>query len=43
MNITIVTTAGDNDVGLDLLQRLGMPFRSVEAEKEAQEKKRKRA
>jgi len=43
MNITIVTTAGKDEVGLDLLERLGMPFRSTVAEKEAQEKKKKRA
>jgi len=41
MNITIVTTAGRNEVGLDLLERLGMPFRSTVAEKEAQEKKKR--
>ena len=41
MNITIVTTAGRNEVGLELLERLGMPFRSVAAEKEAQEKKKR--
>jgi large subunit ribosomal protein L5 len=41
MNITIVTTAGRDDLGLELLQRLGMPFRSVEAEKEAQDKKKR--
>jgi large subunit ribosomal protein L5 len=27
MNITVVTTAGRNDLALDLLERLGMPFR----------------
>ena len=43
MNITNVTTAGKDKVGLDLLERLGMPFRSTVAEKEAQEKKKKRA
>jgi large subunit ribosomal protein L5 len=43
MNITIVTTAGDDTLGLELLERLGMPFRSVEAEKEAKEKKKARA
>jgi large subunit ribosomal protein L5 len=31
MNITIVTTASDDEVALDLLERLGMPFRKVEA------------
>ena len=41
MNITIVTTAGTNELGLELLERLGMPFRSVAAEKEAQEKKKR--
>jgi large subunit ribosomal protein L5 len=41
MNITIVTTAGRDELGFELLERLGMPFRSVQAEKEAQEKKRK--
>jgi large subunit ribosomal protein L5 len=41
MNITIVTTAGRDELGLDLLERLGMPFRSVQAEKEAQEKKKR--
>jgi large subunit ribosomal protein L5 len=42
MSITIVTTAGTDEVGLELLERLGMPFRSVAAEKEAQDKKSKR-
>jgi large subunit ribosomal protein L5 len=41
MNITIVTTAGNDELGLELLERLGMPFRSVVAEKEAQEKKKR--
>ncbi|HEX5008843.1 MAG TPA: 50S ribosomal protein L5 [Planctomycetota bacterium] len=41
MNITIVTTAGQDAVGLDLLERLGMPFRSTAAEKEAQERKKR--
>ncbi|TPW00735.1 MAG: 50S ribosomal protein L5 [Alphaproteobacteria bacterium] len=40
MNITLVTSAGSAELGRDLLQRLGMPFRSLEAEKEAQEKKK---
>jgi len=42
MNITIVTTAGDDRLGLELLERLGMPFRTVEAEKEAKDRKGKR-
>ncbi len=42
MNITIVTTAGSDALGLDLLERLGMPFRTAEAEKEAKEKKKAR-
>src|SRR5262249_42287405 len=41
MNITIVTTAGRDDLGLDLLERLGMPFRSAQAGKEAQEKQKR--
>ncbi len=40
MNISLVTSAGSVELGRDLLQRLGMPFRSLEAEKEAQEKKK---
>jgi large subunit ribosomal protein L5 len=39
MNITIVTTAGNDALGLELLERLGMPFRTVEAEKEFKDKK----
>jgi len=41
MSITIVTSAGKDAVGLELLERLGMPFRSTAAEKEAQEKKKR--
>jgi large subunit ribosomal protein L5 len=43
MNITIVTTAGDDKLGLELLERLGMPFRTLEAEKEAKDRKGKRS
>jgi len=42
MNITLVTTAGEDALARELLARLGMPFRSVEAEKEAQDRKQKR-
>ena len=42
MNITLVTTAGSDALGRELLERLGMPFRSVEAEKEVQGRKKKR-
>jgi large subunit ribosomal protein L5 len=33
MNITIVTSAGSDEAALDLLERLGMPFRKVDADK----------
>ncbi len=33
MNITIVTNAGTDEAALDLLERLGMPFRKVDADK----------
>jgi large subunit ribosomal protein L5 len=33
MNITIVTTAGNNAAGHSLLKSLGMPFRVDEAKK----------
>jgi large subunit ribosomal protein L5 len=42
MNITLVTSAGSVELGRDLLARLGMPFRSVEAEKEARERSKDR-
>jgi large subunit ribosomal protein L5 len=42
MNISLVTAAGSVELGRDLLQRLGMPFRSVEAEKESQERTKDR-
>jgi large subunit ribosomal protein L5 len=42
MNITLVTAAGSVELGRDLLQRLGMPFRGVEAEKEARERTKDR-
>jgi ribosomal protein L5 len=33
MNITIVTTAGDNARGFSLLKHFGMPFRQDEVKK----------
>jgi hypothetical protein len=29
MNITVVTTAANDDVGMDLLRFFGMPFKQV--------------
>jgi large subunit ribosomal protein L5 len=34
MNITVVTTAGRNDLALELLERLGMPFQKADADKQ---------
>jgi large subunit ribosomal protein L5 len=31
MNITLVTTAGKDPLALDLLERLGMPFRHLDS------------
>lgn len=48
LNITIVTSAESDELGFDLLERLGMPFRDEEAEKadaarRLRKKKRKQA
>ena len=37
MNITLVTSAGKDALALDLLERLGMPFRRADADKDDQE------
>jgi large subunit ribosomal protein L5 len=35
MNIAVVTSAGRDDLALELLERLGMPFRKPDADKQA--------
>lgn len=41
MNITLVTSAGDDAVAFDLLQGLGMPFKSIEDSGADRRKKKK--
>ncbi|MHC5209735.1 MAG: 50S ribosomal protein L5 [Planctomycetota bacterium] len=36
MNITVVTTAGKDDLALELLERMGMPFRKADENKQAE-------